>query len=196
MVDQQAIDDEQIQDGFVHFEPRSTKISKSVTAIVDKIGSISSWLWLLTVATIISSVVLRYVFNSGLVILEELTWYLYGACWLMALSYAFVHDSHVRVTILQERFSQATKIWVDLIGSLFLLLPFLLIVFFISLPYFWDSFIAQEISMAPNGMPVRWLIKFFIPFSFFLLILVVLVRVHQCIADLRHIYQKHSKQAI
>lgn len=167
-----------------HFELKHTKVSKVIDNIVSSIGKIASWLWFITMTVILINVVLRYVFASGLVILEELTWYLYGACWLIGLSFAFVSDSHVRVTLFHENFSEKTKLWIDLIGSCVLLLPFLTIVLIDSMPYFTNSFIASETSVAPNGMPVRWLIKFFIPFSFFLLFLVAIARVQQCISSL------------
>lgn len=176
-----------------HLVVKDTKISSIVDSIIDKIGKASAWLWLLVVLVTISSVILRYVFKSGLVALEELSWYLYGIAWLLSLSFGFVDDSHVRVGIFYEKFSNERKLWIELIGSMVLLLPFLLIVIIDSTPYFIDSFIAAESSIAPAGLSYRWIVKIFIPISFLLLLVAALSRLYKCIYTLSHNSQRNEK---
>jgi TRAP-type mannitol/chloroaromatic compound transport system permease small subunit len=139
------------------------KIVHFLEQFILKIGHAFSWLSALLIFAIIVQVVFRYVFNSGLVKLEELQWHLYGALIMVGLSYANILDSHVRVDLLYQRFSKKTKSVIEIGGIVLLLIPFLYVVFFHSLDFVKDSFIHNEHSAAPNGLPYRWLIKAFIP---------------------------------
>lgn len=150
--------------------------SSILDAIVDRIGATISWLWVLTVGVILYSVVSRYVFGQGSVMLEEVAWHLAGATWLVGLSYTLVHDDHVRVDVLHERFSLKAQAWIELTGIVFLLLPFLLLALMEVTPYAYSSYRLDEHSQAPNGLPWRWILKSFVPLSMFLLLIAAVSR--------------------
>lgn len=159
-----------------HTELPRTTLSSFIDTWVGGLGALCSWLWIATIGTILTSVISRYVFSSGSVMLEEVQWHLAGAAWLVGLSYALVHDAHVRVDVLHERLSRRTQAWVEFAGILLLLMPFLIISFWEALPYVLSSFEQNEHSQAPNGLPWRWLIKAFLPGSMLLLILAAIAR--------------------
>lgn len=148
--------------------PRTT-ISNILDEFIDQLGALFSWLWLATVGVILYSVIARYAFSQGSVMLEEVQWHLAGATWLIGLSYTLVHDAHVRVDVLHERFSRRTQAWIEFAGILFLLMPFLVIAFLEVLPYAWSSFHQGERAQAPNGLPARWVLKMLLPISMGLL---------------------------
>ena len=75
---------------------------EKLTRLVNFIGELFSWLWLVLLFVIIGNVILRYAFSQGMIELEELQWYLYAAAWLIGLSYTFISDDHVRVDVIQE----------------------------------------------------------------------------------------------
>lgn len=152
-----------------HTELPRTTLSDTLDALVDRIGILFSWLWILTVGVILYSVIARYVFSQGSVMLEEVQWHLAGAAWLVGLSYTLVHDDHVRVDVLHERFSLKAQAWCELLGILLLLMPFLIIALWEVTPYALSSFEQGERSQAPGGLPMRWILKFFLPFSMGLL---------------------------
>ena len=147
-----------------------TALSDVLDGLLDRIGGLFSWLWIAVVGVILYSVISRYVFGQGSVTLEEVQWHLAGAAWLVGLSYTLVHDDHVRVDVLHERFSPKTQAWIELLGILLLLLPFLAIALWEAFPYFMSSFEQNERSQAPAGLPARWALKFFLPLSMVLLI--------------------------
>lgn len=159
-----------------HTELPRTTLSSFLDTWVGGLGTLFSWLWIVTIGVILSSVISRYVFSSGSVMLEEVQWHLAGAAWLVGLSYAMVHDAHVRVDVLHERLSRRTQAWIEFAGILLLLLPFLLISFWEALPYAMSSFEQNEHSQAPNGLPWRWIMKAFLPISMLLLILAAIAR--------------------
>ncbi len=147
-----------------------------IDRLILRIGRLAAWLNLLLVGVILLQVVLRYVFHSGQVALEELMWHLYATAFMLGLSYALVTDQHVRVDLLHERLSPRGRAWVEVFGILFLLLPFAWVVFDHSLDWLAASFRANESSENPTGLPYRWLIKSVVPISFGLLLLAALSR--------------------
>jgi TRAP-type mannitol/chloroaromatic compound transport system permease small subunit len=88
------------------------------------------------------------------------------------------------VDILYERFSLRTKAWVELFGTLFLLLPFLLLLLRYSVPFFIYSWNINEVSDAPGGLPARWLIKSFLAIGVTLLIVITCSRLSRVTAYL------------
>jgi TRAP-type mannitol/chloroaromatic compound transport system permease small subunit len=134
---------------------------------------------------IILQVVLRYGFGHGLVILEELQWHLYAVGIMFGVSYAQMMDSHIRVDIIHARLSDKWKMRWDLFGIIFLLLPFLFIIFHQSLDFVYEAWRVSERSDAPMGLPWRWAIKSVIPISFGLLIMATASRAIRIIISLR-----------
>lgn len=140
------------------------------------VGHWISWANGLLVLVIVLQVVLRYGFGHGLVLLEELEWHLYALAFMCGLSYALITDAHVRVDLLSDRFSPKAKHWIEVCGILFLLLPFIAAILYHSYDFFMDSWIHNERSAAPLGLPCRWVIKGVIPLSFGLFALAALSR--------------------
>lgn len=128
-------------------------------------GRFVSWANVILIAITVLQVVLRYGFGKGMVVLEELEWHLYGLAFMFGLSYALTTNSHVRVDLIQSRFSRKTKEWIDLVGHFFLLLPFVIACIYYGWEFFQSSWLANERSDAPLGLPWRWLIKSVVPIT-------------------------------
>ena len=165
-------------------ELRETRLSRLLDRFIHAIGEVFHWIWLTLVAVIILNVILRYVFSRGMIELEELQWYLYSVGWLIALSYTFIFDGHVRVDVLHERLSYKGKLWFELIGLLALFMPFIIAVFVWGLPFLELSWETNERSTSANGLPARWLVKGFLLFSFALLAIAGLSRLIKVLASL------------
>jgi len=148
---------------------KNFSITKKIDNFILFIGSFFDWIWIVLIAVIIGNVVLRYVFKSGMIELEELQWHLYAIGWLVGLSSTYVVDSHVRVDALSDKFSFKKKLWFEFFGILLLFLPFIILVFYYAIPFFELSWVSNERSNSANGLPARWLVKGFLGFSFFLL---------------------------
>ena len=159
-----------------------TRLSQAVDGFLQRLGRAAAWLWLALLAIIVLNVTLRYAFGQGRVELEELQWHLYALGFLLALSVGLTLDDHVRVDVLQARLPLRQRCWIELYGILGLLLPFLLLVLFYSGPFLAESWRTGEISQAPGGLPLRWLIKGALPLGFALLLLAALGRLSRCCA--------------
>lgn len=130
-----------------------------VEAFIDWSGRTVSWLSLFLVLVTFVVVVLRYAFDSGSIALQETTTYLHASVFLIGMAYTLQQDAHVRVDIFYANFSQQTKAWVDLFGALFLLLPFMLFITWVSWQYITDSWSVLESSREAGGLSGVFLLK-------------------------------------
>jgi TRAP-type mannitol/chloroaromatic compound transport system permease small subunit len=153
-----------------------TSISLRVEKLITLIGDASSWIWLVLLLIIVLNVVMRYLFGMGRIEFEEIQWHLYAIGFLLGLSYASMSDSHVRVDVIREKLPVQLQAWIELYGILLLLLPFIALVLYASLPFVAYSFSTNEISEAPGGLPYRWIIKSVLTLGFVMLLLVTLSR--------------------
>ncbi|MCH2471329.1 MAG: TRAP transporter small permease subunit [Gemmatimonadetes bacterium] len=133
------------------------------------------WLALVMVLVGAGTAILRYSargleLSLNLTPLGELQWYLFSLIFLLGAAYGLNHDVHVRVDVLYERFSKKARALIDLIGTLVFLIPFSLVMLYVSWPAVSNSFSIREMSPDPGGLP-RWPIKIVILVSFVLLML-------------------------
>ena len=153
-----------------------TALSRLVDPVLQRIGHLTGYLWILLLAIIVINVVLRYAFGEGRIEFEEIQWHLYSTGFLLALGYALQTDAHIRVDVLHERFPPALKAWFEFYGILLFLLPFIALILFFSVPFVAASYELSEISNSPGGLPYRWAIKAMLPVGFVLLLLATLAR--------------------
>jgi TRAP-type mannitol/chloroaromatic compound transport system permease small subunit len=162
----------------------------SIDRWILRVGHFFSWANGLLILVTLLQVVLRYGFGRGFVVLEELEWHLYAVAFMIGLSYALTTNSHVRVDLLQAGFSRRTRAWIDLVGHLVLLLPFVVACIYYGWEFFELSWIHNERSSAPLGLPARWLIKGVIPVSMALLGLATISKIIRAIGLIRS--QRHG----
>ena len=101
----------------------------------------------------------RYVFSFGFVWLQESYVWMHGILFMVGAGYALLVDAHVRVDILYRPFGRRYKAWIDLAGSLLLLLPMVAVTFWSSLPYVSTSWERLESSREAGGLPGLFLLK-------------------------------------
>lgn len=102
--------------------------------------------------------------------LLELQWYLFGIAFLLGAPWALRKGDHVRVDVLYQGLGHRARLWIDLIGTVALLIPFCACAVWLSFGFVYDSIASNEWSNDPGGLP-RWPIKPLIPLAFALLLL-------------------------
>lgn len=142
-----------------------------IERVIQKVGSFCSWLSFALVILITLDVFLRYIFNFSSASLYELEWHFFAIIFLLGSSITLQNDQHVRVDVFYNKLSNKKKEIVNLIGNIFFLLPFSIVIFYTSLPFVEDSLKILESSPDPGGLPYRFIIKLVIPVSFLLLAL-------------------------
>ncbi len=146
-------------------------IVRTVDGLNEWIGYLVSWLTSILVLVVCYDVVTRYAFNKSSVAVQELEWHLFAAIFLLGAAYCLKHDRHVRVDLIYASLSAKSRAWINLLGSLFFLLPFSVLVIWCSRLFFIDSFEIRETSPNPGGLPARYVLKAVVPVSFVLLLL-------------------------
>ncbi|MCG7996621.1 MAG: TRAP transporter small permease subunit [Candidatus Thiodiazotropha taylori] len=142
-----------------HFLATIEKVARGFDQINERLGQAISWLSLLMVLVTVAVVVLRYVFQLGWIWLQESVTFMHAALFLVGAAYTLKHEGHVRVDIIYRKFSERGRAWVDLIGTLTLLLPVCLFIFFISWDYVAKSWALFEGSREVGGLEGVFLLK-------------------------------------
>ena len=137
----------------------ANKFVQSVDVITDLLGKAVAWLTLLMVLLTFSIVVLRYGFNLGWIGMQESVLYFHGLVFMLGAAYTLKHDGHVRVDIFYQKYSPKQKALLNLFGSVMLLLPVCIFIFFISLNYVLSSWEIMESSPEAGGLPLVYLNK-------------------------------------
>ncbi len=153
-----------------------TPLSRCIDNFISIIGRGLVFIWLILLAVIVVNVISRYVFSQGHIELEELQWHLYSIGFIFGISYAYQSDTHIRVDILYESFSDPIKAWIELYGTLLFLVPFIILILVFSIQFVSSSWSVGEVSSSPGGLPFRYLIKAALPTGFLLLLLAVVSR--------------------
>jgi len=132
---------------------------RAVDSLNDKIGRAIAWLTLAMVLITFTVVVLRYVYAIGWVWLQESYVWLHGIVFMVGAGYTLLHDGHVRVDVLYRPRGHRYKAVIDLLGSLLLLMPMIVMVTLASYDYVLDSWVRLEVSREAGGMPGLFLLK-------------------------------------
>ncbi len=169
------------------------RISRAIDRLNEHVGNASGWMVLLMVLIGAYNAVVRYLgryiggnLSSNAYI--EAQWYLFSLVFLLGAAYALRRGAHVRVDLLYGRLGERGRAWVDLVGTLVLLLPFAVFTLWVSWPAVRNSWAVREVSPDPGGL-ARYPIKAVILAAFVLLILQGISEVIKRIADLLGLHQ-------
>jgi TRAP-type mannitol/chloroaromatic compound transport system permease small subunit len=132
---------------------------RGIDTINDWLGRTVAWLTLGCVLTCFAVVVLRYVFGLGFPWLQELYVWQHAAVFMAGAGYTMLHRGHVNVDVLYGRMSQRRRAWVDILGTLIFLFPWLAILAVTSAPFVLSSWDIREPSSTAGGMPGLYLLK-------------------------------------
>lgn len=165
------------------------RVASSIDGVNERLGRTVYWLTLFMVLIGAYNAIVRYLDRfTGLGLSSntyiELQWYLFSLVFLLGAAYTLKHDAHVRVDVLFSRLSPRGRAWINLLGTVLLLVPFCVLVLWTSWPSVKNSWAVLERSPDPGGLP-RYPIKTMIPVAFFLLMLQGFVLAVRQIAFLR-----------
>lgn len=145
------------------------RIERFFDKCADIIGYFCGIVMVLMMLNVFYDVIMRYFFKTGSIGMQELEWHFFSLLILLGLSYALKEDAHVRVDLIYDKMKPKRKAMINILGTIFMLIPLALLIGANSIGYVLESYSSGEGSGDPGGLPYRWIIKFMIPFSFFLL---------------------------
>jgi len=132
---------------------------RGIDRVNEAVGRAAFWLLLAMALVTLCVVILRYVFSLGFIWLQETYVWLNGIAFMVGAGYTLLKDGHVRVDIFYRPASPRFRAWVDLVGSLLLLLPTVAVVFVVSVPYVAAAWERLETSREASGLPGVFLLK-------------------------------------
>ncbi len=138
-------------------------IADRIDRLTTLIGRAAAWLCLFIVLAQFAVVLMRYGFGMGSAKLTESILYAHAALFMLAAAWTLRENGHVRVDIFYADARPRRKALVDLLGALFLLIPFALSLLILSLPYVARSWSILERSRETSGLPFVYLLKTLIP---------------------------------
>ena len=158
----------------------------SIDRLTAALGRAVAWLALAIVLVQFGLVVARYVFSAGSVPVTESV--IYGQAFLVTLTAAWTLSAggHVRVDIFYAAASPHRRAIIDLFGTLLLLLPFMLTLLWLSVPYALRSWAILERSQQTGGLPLVFVLKTTIPLFALLMALQGVAQAMRAIAVLRN----------
>jgi TRAP-type mannitol/chloroaromatic compound transport system permease small subunit len=144
-------------------------LSRLIDRLNERIGQAFYWLVLVTVLISAANAVVRKVFNYSSNGLLEIQWYLFSAIFLLLAGYTLLRNEHVRIDVISSRLSKRAQAWIDILGTLFFLLPMAILLMWLSWPVFVDAYQRNEVSTNAGGL-IIWPARLLVPVGFFLLV--------------------------
>ena len=168
---------------------------KNIANLFDNInrytGYLCAFLVVLMTVNVFIVVFLRYLFGISFIWFQETYVWMHAYIFMAGAGFTYLNDAHVRIDIIYRSSSKVYKAIVDLVGNIFLLMPFLYIIWSYSFPFVYKSFQINEVSREAGGLPMLFLLKAAILIFAFLLFIQALSKL---INNFIIIYQKgHQK---
>jgi len=138
------------------------------------LGYFTACILALLVLLVVYDATARYLFSTGSIALQELEWHLLDVIILFGIAYTLKENAHVRVDKFYASYSKKTKAMLNVISSLFFILPFSALIIYLGVDFVALSFAQNEASSNPGGLEYRFLVKSLLPLSFVFLALVAL----------------------
>jgi TRAP-type mannitol/chloroaromatic compound transport system permease small subunit len=163
----------------------------SICRVIDRItagfGMLATWAVLLSCLISAGNAGSRYLFSESSNAWLEIQWYLFSVIFLLGAAHTLRCNGHVRVDILYMQISERAKLWVDLFGLIFFLLPACALLGYMGWHLFLESYLRGEMSSNAGGL-IRWPVKLVMPAGFALLTLQGVSELIKRIAALAGVY--------
>ena len=146
------------------------RVSRVIDAFSERVGRLLSWL--IVVAVVVSSVnaIIRKLFDVSSNSFLELQWVLFSIVFLLCSPWTLLKNEHIRIDVVNYALPLKVRSWIDMIGHLLFLLPFIIILLWTSIPFFLTSYHINEQSFSAGGLP-QWPAKSLIMIGMALLLL-------------------------
>lgn len=145
-------------------------LSRAIDAVNSVIGRWISWLILIAVVISATNAVVRKTLDVSSNLFLEMQWVLFSVVFLLCSPWTLLNNEHIRIDIINHALPLKLRSWIDMIGHVFFLLPFAVIMLWWSIPFFLNSWHQNEQSFSAGGLP-QWPAKSLIMVACVLLII-------------------------
>jgi len=169
------------------------RLSGLIDALNERVGRLTYWLILVMVLVSAGNAIVRYAFDRSSNAWLEIQWYLFSAVFLLGAGYTLLHNQHVRIDVISGRLSKRARAWIDVLGTLFFLLPMAIAIMWMSWPVFVQAYELHEESSNAGGLIV-WPARLMVPIGFLLLVLQGISELIKRVAFLRGLIPDPSEK--
>lgn len=142
--------------------------SRVIDAINTRIGKWLSWALLAAVLISAGNAIVRKLLDTSSNSWLELQWILFSVVFLLCAAWTLLNNEHIRIDIVNNMLPKPVHNWIEVLGHLFFLLPFTVVMIITGWPFFIASIRINEQSSNAGGL-AQWPAKFLVPACFFLL---------------------------
>lgn len=135
------------------------RLAAALETVSVAVGRSVALLTVLMVLVTALVVLLRYLFGLGWIWLQESITWMHAAVFMLAAAYTLAREEHVRVDVFYREMSPRARAWVDLVGTLVLLLPVCAFLLWSSWGYVASAWGMSEGSRESGGLPALYLLK-------------------------------------
>ena len=188
-------------------------LSRAIDGLSRRTGIIANWFVLLAALVCAFDALLRYSLSTAVWLdrllssgngrlgwlfdiyrensnsLRDLQLVLFAGMVMLGASWTLKVNEHVRVDLFYTSVNDRKRIWIDLTGTIFFLMPMCALLIYFSWPWFLESWTGNELSQNAGGLP-RWPAKLFLPLGFALLMLQGVSEIIKCVAALTTDYRR------
>lgn len=166
-------------------------LSRAIDRLSQFIGRGLRWVVLLLVVLGVINVLGRYIgarlgvqLSSNSLLEGQIQ--AFNLIFLLGAAYLLAENGHIRVDVLHGQLGALKKAWVELLGSILLLIPFCLVMIWYSSDYVSRAWQRLEVSPNPGGLPL-YPIKTVIIIGFVLLLLQAVSQAIKAVAVIREV---------
>ncbi|HEY0327936.1 MAG TPA: TRAP transporter small permease subunit [Rhodopseudomonas sp.] len=170
-------------------------VSRAIDAFNTLIGRWVSWLIVVAVVISATNAIIRKIFDVSSNSFLELQWVLFSVVFLLCSPWTLLNNEHIRIDIINHSLPLKLRGWIDMIGHVLFLLPFTLILLYMSVPFFLTSLHQNEQSFSAGGLP-QWPAKSLIMVACVLLLLQGISEIIKRAAMMRGIIPDSNASAI
>jgi len=145
-------------------------LSRAIDWVNERVGRTLSWLILAAVLVSATNAVVRKLFNVSSNAFLEIQWYMFSAVFLLCAAYTLLKNEHIRIDVVAGRLSKRTQTWIDILGTVFFLMPMAILILYVSIPVVIEAYQRNEVSTNAGGL-IIWPARLLLPIGFALLIL-------------------------
>lgn len=154
----------------------------------DRFATVAKWAVILSCAISAGNAVVRYALDISSNGWLEIQWYMFAACVMLGAAQVLRVNEHVRVDVIYGQFSSRGRVWIDLFGLVFFLLPAMSLMLYFSAPLFVRMYLSHEMSSNAGGL-IRWPAMLMLPLGFTLVLLQGLSEIIKRVGWLLHVHE-------
>ena len=163
-------------------------LARAIDWLTDVFGGFAKWAVIFSCFISALNAIIRYTFDYSSNGWLEIQWYLFAACVMLGAAQVLRVNEHVRVDVLYGMLSARAKVWVDLFGLVFFLMPVMALMLYFAFPLFLRMYVMHEMSNNAGGL-IRWPAMLMLPLGFTLMLLQGLSEIIKRVGWLTHTYE-------